>query len=94
MSVNEITFERDFNGEMRAIFGKYPLGATLADISERVSEIPLDIEARRFNIVKETEHGSRIVVFAITIEDVLRGINGRYKGSDVVKYHVIPAELL
>lgn len=85
------TQERDFNSEMNAIFAKHS--------SEKVETKPrlpvfLDKREKRFNVVKETETGKKVVEFGITWNDTLTAIEGRFKNTDKAKYHVVRAEAM
>ena len=79
--------EPDFFGKMKAIFNRYPA----QNVVKRIPQGFGLVEGRTFNVVKETEQGRKWVAFNLTIADVLRGLDGRYKDTAERRFHVLPA---
>ena len=89
---NEIVLTRDFDGEMKAIFKRHPLEAKQK--AAHAAAVFVAHDQRRFNVVKETESGSKVVEFGITFLDALRAVDGRFADSEAVKFHVVPSEVV
>lgn len=84
----------DFNHALKDIFERYPLEALPEATKENKPMLEsVDAPDRIFNVIKETEDGQRVVAFGLDIKDVFRGIDGRYKDTETVKFHVIPSEI-
>ena len=101
---NETILTRDFRGEMKSLFNRYPID-TPPSAPEEAETIPkprydtteavtVPIDAHRFNVVKQTDEGAWMIEFGITLADVLRGVDGRFRDREGVKFRVIPAEVL
>lgn len=76
--------KRDFQAELKKICAQEtPQEAP----KEETPEVPLN--EPRFNVLKQTEAGTRFIEFGITMKDVLLGLDGRFKDTYNTRYHVV-----
>jgi hypothetical protein len=81
--------DRDFRKDLKAIFDKH----STEEVQPRKARYDyLPTTTKRFNVMKQTESGAKFVEFGITINDAFRGIDGRFKDTDTVKYRIVPAK--
>lgn len=80
---------RDFKQECLTLFQREREGPR---IPVKLTEVFIPVKAHRFNVIKETERGSKVIEFGITLEDALRGVDGRFRNTDATRFRIIPAE--
>lgn len=80
---------RDFKKDLQDIFVKHSIGSEQPKKPRYDPSVP---NVKRFNVMKQTESGVKFVEFGITINDAFRGIDGRFKDTDTVKYRIVPAQ--